>query len=152
VCGSVCHMLANDRTLGPCCRAHAACSDATRDETLLIKFISLMRIDRRRSRVKSEPRPRRTPSQRQPADRHAVKPCRRVVHGLGWVDPWVGLGRDFSVFGGFGWIHHNKSTKNLKALCINAFKTLLGKIWLYQTVKFVSCIGLGRVGSKFSHL
>jgi len=28
---------------------------------------------------------------------------------MGWVDPWVGLGwvrlgRDFSVFGGFGWV------------------------------------------------
>ena len=24
---------------------------------------------------------------------------------MGWVDPgWVGLGRDFSVFGGLGWV------------------------------------------------
>ena len=23
---------------------------------------------------------------------------------MGWVDPWVGLGRNFSVFGGFGWV------------------------------------------------
>jgi len=41
---------------------------------------------------------------------------------MGWVDPWVGLGRvglgpDFSVFGGLGWVHYRKSTKNLKGLC-----------------------------------
>jgi len=29
-------------------------------------------------------------------------------HGLGWI----GLGRDFSVFGGLGWVHYSKSTKN----------------------------------------
>jgi len=23
---------------------------------------------------------------------------------MGWVDPWVGLGRDFSVFGGLNWV------------------------------------------------
>jgi len=33
---------------------------------------------------------------------------------MGWVDPWVGLGRDFSVFGGLGWVNYSKSTKNLK--------------------------------------
>jgi len=36
-----------------------------------------------------------------------------LTHGLGWV----GLGRDFSVFGGLGWAHYRKSTKNLKGLC-----------------------------------
>jgi len=40
---------------------------------------------------------------------------------MGWVDPWVGLGlvglgRDFSVFGGLGWVNYSKSTKNLKGL------------------------------------
>jgi len=35
---------------------------------------------------------------------------------MGWVDPWVGLGRDFSVFGGLGWVHYSKSTKNSKGL------------------------------------
>ena len=40
---------------------------------------------------------------------------------MGWVDPWVvlcwvGLGRDISVFGGLGWVHYSKSTKNLKGL------------------------------------
>ena len=28
----------------------------------------------------------------------------RVLHGLGWPMGWVGLGQDFSVFGGFGWV------------------------------------------------
>ena len=36
---------------------------------------------------------------------------------MGWVGPWVGLGRDYSVFGGFGWVHDSKSTENLKGLC-----------------------------------
>jgi len=41
---------------------------------------------------------------------------------MGWVDPWVGLGwvglgRDFLVLGGLGWVHHRKSAGNLKGLC-----------------------------------
>ena len=39
---------------------------------------------------------------------------------MGWVDPWVGLGRvgsRFSVFSWLGWVHYSKSTKNLKGLC-----------------------------------
>ena len=41
---------------------------------------------------------------------------------MGWVDPWVGLGLvglggDFSVFGGLGWVLYSKSTKILKGLC-----------------------------------
>ena len=35
---------------------------------------------------------------------------------MGWVDPRVGLGRDFAVFGGLGWVHNIKSNKNLKGL------------------------------------
>jgi len=35
-----------------------------------------------------------------------------LTHGLGWV----GLGRDFSVFGGLGWVHFSKSSKELKGL------------------------------------
>jgi len=40
---------------------------------------------------------------------------------IGWVDTWVGLdwvelGRDFSLFGGLGWVHYSKSTKILKGL------------------------------------
>jgi len=77
---------------------------------------------------------------------------------MGWVDPWVGfgwvgLGRHFSVFGGMGWVR-STITKVLK-FCkdyVNAFKAGLGKIWLHQAVKFVSCVELGRVGSKFFHL
>jgi len=38
-----------------------------------------------------------------------------------WVDPWVGLGlvglgQDFSVFVGLGWVHYSKGAKNLKGL------------------------------------
>jgi len=49
---------------------------------------------------------------------------------------WVGLGRDFSVFGAFGWVHYSKSrpTKNSKGL-FSAFKARLDKIWLHQAVK-----------------
>jgi len=50
----------------------------------------------------------------------SVQSCSWVglAHGLGWVGlGWVGLGRDFSVFGGLGWVHDSKSTKNLKGLC-----------------------------------
>jgi len=41
----------------------------------------------------------------------------RVVHVLGLPMDWVGSGRKFSVFGGLGWVHYIKSTKNLKGLC-----------------------------------
>ena len=73
-----------------------------------------------------------------------------------WVDPWVGLGWvrlgwDFSVFGGLGWVHYSKSTKIWKDY-VNAFEARLDEIWLHQAAKFVSCIGLGRVGSIFFHL
>jgi len=62
----------------------------------------------------------------------------RVVHGLGWPMGWVG----------------STIAKVLKIWkdYVNAFKARLGKIWLHQAVKFVRCIGLGRVGSKFFHL
>jgi len=44
----------------------------------------------------------------------SLQSCRWVglTHGLGWVE----LGRDFSVFGGLGWVHYSKSTKNLNGL------------------------------------
>ena len=66
----------------------------------------------------------------------------RVVNGLGWPMGWVGL----------GWIG-STIAKVLKFWqdYVNAFKAWLDKIWLHQTVKFVSCIGFGRVGSKFFH-
>jgi len=41
----------------------------------------------------------------------------RVVHGLGWPIGWVGLGQDFSVFGGLswvGWIHYSQNAKKNK--------------------------------------
>jgi len=60
-----------------------------------------------------------------------------VVHG--WVDPWVGLGRYFSVFSfwwvGLGWVHQSKTTKNWKDY-VTAFKARLDKIWLHWAVKF----------------
>ena len=47
-------------------------------------------------------------------DGEHVKSCPWVglTHGFGWV----GLGRDFSVFGELGSVHYSKSTKNLKGL------------------------------------
>jgi len=52
--------------------------------------------------------------------------------GLGWV----GLGRDFSVFGGLGWVR-STITKVIKILknYFNAFKARLDKIWLHLAVK-----------------
>ena len=57
-------------------------------------------------------------------------PCRKAEYcdemsvsqlSMGWIDPcvgldWLGLGRDFSVFGGLDWVHYSKSrpTKILK--------------------------------------
>jgi len=86
------------------------------------------------------------------AYQNAANCCRCSVQlSMGWVDPWVGLGQDFSLIGRLGWVHYSKSTKIWKD-CVNAFKARLDKIWLYQSVKFISCIFLGRVGSNFFHL
>jgi len=66
---------------------------------------------------------------------------------------WVGLGRVFSVFGWLGWAGSTiAKVLKLRTDYANTFKARLEKIWLHQAVKFVSCIGLGRVGSKFFHL
>jgi len=72
---------------------------------------------------------------------------------LGWVDPWVGWGQDFSVFGGLSWVGSTvpKVVKFWKDY-VNAFKARLDTIRLHQAVRFVSCIVLGRVGSEFFHL
>jgi len=66
---------------------------------------------------------------------------------MGWLDSRVGsrFGRDFSVFGGLGWVHDSRSTKIGK----DCVKARLDKIWLHQTVKFVSCIGLDLVVRNF---
>ena len=62
---------------------------------------------------------------------------------MGWVDPWVGL----------GWVGSTPAkVLKFRKDYVNALKARLDKIWLHQAVKFVSCIGLGQVGSKFSHL
>jgi len=74
---------------------------------------------------------------------------------MGWVDPWVGLDWvgwveifQFLV----GWVGSTiAKVLKFRKDCVNAFKARLDKIWLHQAVKFVSCIGLGRVGSKFFH-
>jgi len=36
---------------------------------------------------------------------------------MGWVDTSIGLGQDFSVFGGLGWTHYSKSNNNSKGIC-----------------------------------
>jgi len=42
-----------------------------------------------------------------------------LTHWLGWADPWVGLGWDFSVYGGLGWVHCSKSTKNERIMLMH---------------------------------
>ena len=44
---------------------------------------------------------------------------RSLSQSCPWVELTYGLGRvesRFSVFGGLGWVHYSKSTKNLKGL------------------------------------
>jgi len=65
---------------------------------------------------------------------------------------WVVLGRVGSrlfTCGGLGSVR-STTAKVLKISkdYVDAFKARLDKIWLHQAVKFVSCIGLGRVGSE----
>ena len=46
---------------------------------------------------------------------------------MGWVDPWVGLGwvglgRDFSVFGGLGWVGSTiAKVLKMERIAVNAF-------------------------------
>jgi len=56
---------------------------------------------------------------------------------VGWVDPWVGLGLDFSVFGRLGSVG-STTTKvlNIWKDYANAFKARLDKIRLHQAVEF----------------
>jgi len=57
---------------------------------------------------------------------------------MGWVGvSWVGLGRDLSVFGGFGWVG-SITAKVLKfeRIIFDAFKAQLDQIWLHQAVTF----------------
>jgi len=61
---------------------------------------------------------------------------------------WVGLGRDFSVFRGLGWVHYSRSTKNFEKNCVNAFKARLDKIWLHQAVKFDCTADLTATGNQ----
>ena len=41
-----------------------------------------------------------------------------LTHGMGWVT----LGRDFSVFGGLGWVLYSKSTKTLERIMLMHLK------------------------------
>jgi len=67
---------------------------------------------------------------------------------MGWVDPLVGLGRDFSVFGGLGWVYYSKSTKKICKDYLDAFKARLDKIWLHQAVKFDFMADLTGTGNR----
>ena len=91
-----------------------------------------------------------------PSRSHWPKYRSRPQLSMGWVDPWVGLdwfglGRNFAVFNGWVGSTIAKVLKFWKAY-VHALKAQLDKIWLHRAVKYVSCIGLGRVGSKFCHL
>jgi len=54
---------------------------------------------------------------------------------VGWADPrvglaWVGLGRDFSVFGGFGWLGSTiAKVLKIRKDYVNAFKARLDKLF-----------------------
>jgi len=56
------------------------------------------------------------------------KPLSASELSMGWVDPWVGLGRDFSIFGGLGWVHYSKSTKKFERTTLMHLKARLDKI------------------------
>jgi len=77
--------------------------------------------------------------------RCSVQSCPWVglTHGLGWVKIFHLL---------VGWVG-STTAKVLKfeRIVLMHLKRL-DKIWLYQSVKFISCIFLGRVGSNFFHL
>ena len=88
-----------------------------------------------------------------------------IILGLTQSCPWVGLTHGLGS-NGSGWVDIFQFLVGCIGLIgstiakvlnfwkdyVDAFKARLDKIWLQQAVKFVSCIGLGWVGSKFSHL
>jgi len=71
---------------------------------------------------------------------------------MGWVDPWVGLGRlgrDFSVFGGMGWVGSTiAKVLKMERIAVNAFKARLDKIWLHRAVKFDFTADLTGTGNR----
>jgi len=74
---------------------------------------------------------------------------------MGWVDPWVaglvGLGRNFSVFAGLGWILSTIAKVGLLKIgkdYVNALKARLDKIWLHQAVKFYFTANLTGTGNR----
>jgi len=72
-----------------------------------------------------------------------------LTHGLGWIGSgWVEI---FQFL--MGWVGSTiAKVLNFWKAYVHALKARLDKIWLHRAVKYVSCIGLGRVGSKFCHL
>jgi len=57
----------------------------------------------------------KTPENGSPGEHRKFAASTKSELSMGWVDPWVGLGwvglgQDFSVFGGLGWVHYSKST------------------------------------------
>ena len=73
---------------------------------------------------------------------------------VGWVNPWVGLGwvgldRDFSVFGGLGWVGPTiAKVLKIRKDYVNAFKARLDKIWFHQAVKFDFTADLTGTGNR----
>jgi len=65
---------------------------------------------------------------------------------MGWVDPWVGLGRFFLVFGGLSFVG-STIAKVLKILK-GSIKARLDKIRLHQAVKFDSAADLTGFGNR----
>ena len=65
---------------------------------------------------------------------------------MSWIDPWVGLGRDFSVFDGLGSVHYSESTKKFERIVLMRLKH--GKIRFGCTKQLnLLVVGLlGRVG------
>jgi len=61
---------------------------------------------------------------------------------------WVGLDRDFSAFGGLGWVYYGKSNKIFGKDHVNALKARFGKIWLHHAVKFDFTVDLTGTGNR----
>jgi len=67
---------------------------------------------------------------------------------MGWVDPWVGLGRDFFSFWWAGLGPLQQMYKKFERIHFNAFKVRLDKIWLHQAVKFDFVADLAGTGNR----
>jgi len=67
--------------------------------------------------------------------RRTGQDCSLQFVNMRWVDQQVGLGRDFSLFGGLGWVR-STIAKFERIRIFNAFKARSDKTWLHQAVKF----------------